>query len=192
MRTARRNGRNTSPTELGWLKQDNIELDFVTAGGGGAQQLAAGSLNICHSGYPDFARAALQGAPLKIIINDIVASPYAVFAKPAIKQIADLKGKLISIGGINDITLIYIKPFLASAGLKTSDVDFIYRQGGGRPLLRAGRRWRRRHDAQPADLFQGASRLGSPTSAIPKPMRRTSRSRSGPRTCPGRRKTATR
>jgi len=42
-------------TELGWLKQDNIELDFVTAGGSGAQQLAAGALDICHSGYPDFA-----------------------------------------------------------------------------------------------------------------------------------------
>src|SRR5262245_63793510 len=76
-------------TELGWLKQDNIELDFVTAGGSGAQQLAAGALDICHSGYPDFARASLQGAPVKIIINDIVASPYAVFAKPTIKQIAD-------------------------------------------------------------------------------------------------------
>src|SRR5213082_69054 len=90
-------------TELGWFKQDNIELDFVTAGGGGAQQLAAGALDICHSGYPDFARASLQGAPVKIIINDIVASPYAVFAKPSIKRIADLKGKLISIGGNNDI-----------------------------------------------------------------------------------------
>jgi NitT/TauT family transport system substrate-binding protein len=118
-------------TELGWLKQDNIELDFVTAGGGGAQQLAAGALDICHSGYPDFARAALQGAPLKIIINDIVASPYAVFAKPAIKQIAELKSKLISIGGINDITFIYIKPFLASAGLKTSEVDFIFAKAAG-------------------------------------------------------------
>jgi NitT/TauT family transport system substrate-binding protein len=113
-------------TELGWLKQDNIELDFVTAGGGGAQQLAAGALDICHSGYPDFARASLQGAPVKIIINDIVASPYAVFAKPTIREIADLKGRLISIGGNNDITFIYIKPFLAAAGLKTSDVDFIF------------------------------------------------------------------
>src|SRR3989454_4413419 len=113
-------------TELGWLKQDNIELDFVTVGGGGAQQLAAGALDIAHSGYPDFARASLQGAAVKIIINNIVASPYAVFAKPSIKQIADLKGKLMSIGGNNDITFIYIKPFLASAGLKTSDVDFVY------------------------------------------------------------------
>ena len=118
-------------TELGWFKQDNIELDFVTAGGGGAQQLAAGALDICHSGYPDFARASLQGAPVKIIINDIVASPYAVFAKPTIKQIADLRGKLISIGGNNDITFIYMKPFLASAGLKTSDVDFIFAKAAG-------------------------------------------------------------
>jgi NitT/TauT family transport system substrate-binding protein len=118
-------------TELGWLKQDNIELDFIVAGAGGAQQLAAGALDIAHSGYPDFARASLQGAAVRIIINDIVASPYAVFAKPNIKQIADLKGKLMSIGGNNDITFIYIKPFLASAGLKTSDVDFIYAKAAG-------------------------------------------------------------
>src|SRR5262245_13169140 len=89
-------------TELARPKQHNLELDIVTAGGSGAQQLAAGALDICHSGYPDFARASLQGAPVKIIINDIVASPYAVFAKPTIKQIADLKGRLISIGGNND------------------------------------------------------------------------------------------
>ena len=89
--------------EFGWLKEDKIDLDLVTVGGGGAQQLAGGSLNIAHSGYPDFARAALQGAPVKIVISDFIGSPYAVFAKPAIKQIADLKGKLISIGSINDI-----------------------------------------------------------------------------------------
>src|SRR5262249_49530304 len=118
-------------TELGWLKADNIELDFVTAGGGGAQQLAAGALAICHSGYPDFARAALQGAPVRIIITDRGASPYAVFARPAIKRIADLKGKLMSIGGNNDITFIYIKPFLASAGLQPGDVDFIYAKAAG-------------------------------------------------------------
>jgi ABC-type nitrate/sulfonate/bicarbonate transport system substrate-binding protein len=35
-------------------------------------------------------------------------------------------GKLISIGGVKDVTLIYIKAFLASAGLKAGDVDFVY------------------------------------------------------------------
>jgi ABC-type nitrate/sulfonate/bicarbonate transport system substrate-binding protein len=117
--------------EFGWLKQDNIDLDLVVVGAGGAQQLAGGALNIAHSGYPDFARAALQNAPERIVINDFVGSPYAVFAKPAIKQIADLKGKLISIGSIYDITLIYLKPFLASAGLSTTDVDFVYAKAAG-------------------------------------------------------------
>jgi NitT/TauT family transport system substrate-binding protein len=117
--------------EFGWLKQDGIDLELVAVGGGGAQQVAASSLNIAHSGYPDFARAALQGAPLKIVLSDFVGSPYGVFAKPAIKTIGDLKDKLISIGGPNDITLIYIKPFLASAGLKTSDVDFVYAKAAG-------------------------------------------------------------
>jgi NitT/TauT family transport system substrate-binding protein len=118
-------------SEFGWFKQDNIELDLIGVGAGGAQQLAGGSLNIAHSGFPDFARASLQGAPVKIIINDIVASPYAVFAKPSIKQIAELRGKLISIGGVKDVTLIYMKAFLASAGLKTSDVDFVYAKAAG-------------------------------------------------------------
>jgi ABC-type nitrate/sulfonate/bicarbonate transport system substrate-binding protein len=117
--------------EFGWFKQDNIDLDLVTVGAGGAQQLAGGALNIAHSGYPDFARAALQNAPVRIVISDVVGSPYAVFAKPAIKQIAELKGKLISIGSIYDITLIYLKPFLASAGLRTTDVDFVYAKAAG-------------------------------------------------------------
>src|SRR5690606_29357775 len=60
--------------EFGWLKQDNIALDYISVGGGGAQQLAGGSLNVVHSGYPDIARAALRGAATRIIINDVVAA----------------------------------------------------------------------------------------------------------------------
>jgi NitT/TauT family transport system substrate-binding protein len=117
--------------EFGWLKRDGIELDLVTVGGGGAQQLAGGNLNIAHSGFPDFARAALQGAPVRIVINDLVASPYAVFAKPSIKTVGELKSKLISIGGVKDVTLIYMKAFLASAGLQPGDVDFVYAKAAG-------------------------------------------------------------
>src|SRR5262249_56824847 len=40
-------------TELGWLKQDNIELDFVTAGGRGPQQPPPRPPHIFHSRYPD-------------------------------------------------------------------------------------------------------------------------------------------
>jgi ABC-type nitrate/sulfonate/bicarbonate transport system substrate-binding protein len=116
---------------LGWFKQDNIDLRLVTVGGGGVAQVAAGSLDMTHSGYPDFARAALHDAPVRIVLSDFIGSPYGVFAKKNINTIAALKGKLISIGGPNDITLIYIKPFLASAGVQTNDVDFVYAKAAG-------------------------------------------------------------
>ncbi len=113
-------------TSSGCAKDNGIELDIVTAGGGGAQQLAVGALNVAQSGFPDFFRAIAQGAPMRIFINNNSVPPYSVHAKAAHKKISDLKGKTISIGGVKDVTLIYMRPFLASAGLKTTDVDFIY------------------------------------------------------------------
>ena len=113
-------------TELGWFKENGVSLDMVVVGAGAAQQVAAGALNIGYIGFPDFIRATNQGAPLKIVINAISAPPYAVYAKPAIKQIAELKGKTVSIGGTKDVTLIYMEAFIASAGLKASNLDFVY------------------------------------------------------------------
>ena len=86
-------------TEFGWFKENGIDLDMMVVGSGAAQQVAAGALNIGYSGFPDFIRAINQGAPVKIVINAITAPPYGVYAKPAIKKIADLKGKTVSIGG---------------------------------------------------------------------------------------------
>lgn len=111
---------------FGWFKENGVEVDMLTVGPGAAQQLAAGSLNIGYSGFPDFVRAAHRGAPVKIVINGIGTPPYAIYAKPSIKTIADLKGKIISIGAAKDITTIYTAAFIGSAGLKIQDVDFVY------------------------------------------------------------------
>lgn len=113
-------------SEFGWFKENGVSVDMVAVGPGAAQQVAAGSLNIAYSGFPDFVRATNQGAPVKIVINAVDQPPYAVYAKPAIKNIADLKGKTISIGGIKDVTLIYMEAFIGSAGLKSSDIDWVY------------------------------------------------------------------
>ena len=113
-------------TEFGWFKENGVEVDMLVVGGGAAQQVAAGALNIAYSGFPDFIRATNAGAPVKIVINAIGQPPYAVYSKPAIKKISDLKGKIASIGGQRDITLIYMEAFLAGGGLKPSDLDFIY------------------------------------------------------------------
>lgn len=113
-------------TEFGWFKENGVDVDMVVVGAGAAQQVAAGALNLGYTGFPDFIRAIDQGAPVKIVINAITAPPYAVYSKPAIKKIADLKGKTVSIGGTNDVTLIYMEAFIGSAGLKASDLDFVY------------------------------------------------------------------
>src|SRR5688572_7417691 len=71
-------------SEFGWFKENGVAIDMVVVGGGAAQQVAAGALNLGYSGFPDFIRAINQGAPVKIVINAISAPPYAVYAKPAI------------------------------------------------------------------------------------------------------------
>jgi NitT/TauT family transport system substrate-binding protein len=112
--------------EFGWFKENGVSVDMVVVGPGAAQQVAAGSLNIGYSGFPDFIRATNQGAPVKIVINAVDQPPYAVYVEPAIKTINDLKGKTVSIGGIKDVTLIYMEAFIGSAQLKSSDVDWVY------------------------------------------------------------------
>ena len=111
---------------LGCFKDAGLGVELIATGATSAQQLAVGAVAISHSGFPDFMRATNQGAPVKIVVNDIVVPPYSVHAKPSIKSIADLKGKTIIIGGVKDVTLIYMKAFIASAGLKPSDVDFVF------------------------------------------------------------------
>jgi len=113
-------------TEFGWFKENGVDVDMVVVGAGAAQQLAAGALHLGYSGFPDFVRATNMGAPIMIVINGIAQPPYGVYAKPAIKNISDLKGKVVSIGGTKDITLIYMEAFIAGGGLKPKDLDFIY------------------------------------------------------------------
>jgi NitT/TauT family transport system substrate-binding protein len=112
--------------EFGWFKDNGVSVEMLAVGSGAAQQLAAGALDIGYSGFPDFIRATNEGAPIKIVINAVDEPPYAVYAKPSIKTITDLKGKTVSIGGVKDVTLIYMEAFIASAGLTPNDLDFVY------------------------------------------------------------------
>src|SRR5690606_39001042 len=43
-------------SEFGWFKENGVSVELIIARGavGGAQQLAAGSLNLAYSGFPDF------------------------------------------------------------------------------------------------------------------------------------------
>jgi NitT/TauT family transport system substrate-binding protein len=112
--------------EKGWFKENNVDIEMIPAGAGVAQQLAAGALDIGYTGCPDFMLATDHGAPIKIFMNAVKTPPYGVFAKPTVKKISDLKGKIVSVGGSKDVTLAYIGAMLASENLKPSDVDYVY------------------------------------------------------------------
>ena len=67
-----------------------------------------------------------MGAPIAIVRVEVQAPPYALIAKPAIKSLADLKGKVISLGGPKDITRIYVERMLAPNGVKPGEFDMVF------------------------------------------------------------------
>ena len=113
----------------GFFEAENLKVDivFVQSSANLVQQLAAGSLDITMStGLVDPIRAVAQHAPLAVVRLEVQAPPYALLAKSAIKDIKDLKGKLISLGGPKDITKIYVERMLAPSGIKPGEFDMVF------------------------------------------------------------------
>ncbi len=124
---------NLWPTMIGVQKgfyaAEGLDVDIIEVPSSAAQvqQLAAGSLDIAlTSGMVDIIRAIDKGAPLALIRFETDAPPYALVAKPAIKAIKDLTGKIISIGGPKDITRIFLERMLGPAGVKPGEYDLIF------------------------------------------------------------------
>ena len=113
----------------GFFEAEGVKVDivFVQSSANLVQQLAAGSLDITMStGLVDPIRGVSQRAPLAIVRLEVQAPPYALLAKPAIKELKDLKGKVISLGGPKDITKIYVERMLAPHGVKPGEFDMVF------------------------------------------------------------------
>jgi NitT/TauT family transport system substrate-binding protein len=104
-----------------------IDLVFAQSSAGVTQQLAANSINVSvGGGLVDPIRAIDKGAPLAILRIETQRPPYALIAKPSIKTIADLRGKIVSVGGLKDITRIFFERMLKPAGVAPGAVDLIF------------------------------------------------------------------
>jgi NitT/TauT family transport system substrate-binding protein len=115
--------------DKGFFTAENIKIDlvYVQASAAVIQQLAAGSLNMAMStGLVDPIRAIDQGAAIAIARFEVQAPPYVMMAKPSIKSLGELKGKVISVGGAKDITRIYAERMLAPHGVKPGEYDLVY------------------------------------------------------------------
>lgn len=113
----------------GYYAAEDLKLDlvFIQSSAALVQQLTAGSLDIALStGLADPIRAIDKGGAIAISRYEIQAPPYSLMAKPTIKTWADLKGKVISIGGPKDITRIYLERMAIPNGIKPSDYDTVF------------------------------------------------------------------
>jgi NitT/TauT family transport system substrate-binding protein len=112
----------------GYMAENGVALDLVAAPSSAAavQQIAAGSANLESGGLTDPLLAIDRGAKIALLRVETQVAPYSLWAKPAIKSIADLRGKLISIGGATDITRIYLERTLNPSGVKPGEYDMIF------------------------------------------------------------------
>ncbi len=104
----------------------NIKLTFVPSSAGVQQQLAAGALELSDAGLNDQVRAIFEGAPIALVRLEGQVPPYALLSQPAIKSIAELRGKTVMLGGEKDITRVYLERMLGQAGIKPGEYDLLY------------------------------------------------------------------
>jgi NitT/TauT family transport system substrate-binding protein len=114
--------------DKGYMAQNGVSLDMVAAPSSAAavQQLAAGSANLESGGLTDPLLAIDKGAKVAVLRVETQVAPYSLWAKPGVKAIADLRHKLISIGGAKDITRIYLERTLIPNGVKPGEYDLIF------------------------------------------------------------------
>jgi ABC-type nitrate/sulfonate/bicarbonate transport system substrate-binding protein len=97
--------------EKGFFTAQDIIIDRIFAPSSAAMmlQLAAGALDITVEGaFVDTIRGIEKGAPISIVRILVQTPPYELLARPSIRDLKELKGKTISIGGPKDITRIYL------------------------------------------------------------------------------------
>ena len=120
-------------TERKYYEAENLKVDAIVVGAavGVLQQLTAGSLNIAQAATDQSLRAILRGAPIRIVAGAASNAPFRVVAAKTIKSWSDLRRKTISVGGLTDVTLYFLRVMARKNGLADQDYDLLY--GGSTP-----------------------------------------------------------
>src|SRR5215471_9747191 len=120
-------------TEKKYYEVENLKVDSIVAGAavGVLQQLAAGSLNIGQAATDQTLRAIQRGAPIRIIAGAAANAPFRMVAAKGTRSWTELKGKTVSVGGLTDVTLHFLRTMARKNGLGDHDYDLLY--GGGSP-----------------------------------------------------------
>jgi ABC-type nitrate/sulfonate/bicarbonate transport system substrate-binding protein len=116
-----------------YYEAENLKVETIVAGSAASvlQQLVAGSLNVAQVATDQTLRAMLRGAPIRIIAGAVSNAPFRLVAAKTVKGWSDLKGKSVSVGGLTDVTLYFMRVMARKNGLADQDYDLLY--GGGTP-----------------------------------------------------------
>lgn len=119
--------------EKKFYEAEDLKVETYVAGAAVQvlQQLAGGSLNVAQGATDQSLRAILRGAPARIVAGAVANAPFRMVAAKTVKSWADLKGKTISIGGLTDVTLYFLRVMARKNGLADSDYDLSF--AGGTP-----------------------------------------------------------
>ena len=119
--------------EKKYYEAEGLSVDTIVAGSAASvlQQLAAGSLNIAQAATDQTLRAIMRGAPIRIIAGAASNAPFRMVAAKGTKRWGELKGKSLSVGGLTDVTLYFLRVMARRNGLADQDYDLLY--GGGTP-----------------------------------------------------------
>ena len=101
---------------------------YVQANAGVIQQLTVDAVNVSVGERPGRSdpRGRTRARRSRSARIEMQRPPHMLLAKPAIKSIKDLRGKIVSVGGPKDITRIFFERMLVPGGVDAKDVDLIY------------------------------------------------------------------
>jgi len=119
--------------DQGFMAAQKIEVEPVRidAASQSIQMVLTGAVDILSSNTELALKAIDKGADLVIIGNEAARVPWSLMARPEIKSIGDLKGKIIGVTQLQDASTTMTQLLLQKGGLKPGDYEMI--QVGGTP-----------------------------------------------------------
>jgi len=107
-----------------------VEISNMSGGSRGAQELAAGRIDVMHVGLSSVVRLNHGGADLRFIASLSNVIRFTLFSGPGVKTAADLKGGVVGVSTFGSESDATVTLALARLGLTRADVT-LKEYGGG-------------------------------------------------------------
>jgi NitT/TauT family transport system substrate-binding protein len=129
--------------EHGFFKQEGLDVAIEVYDGSDkiSEDLRAGSKQIAITSIENLIAEAYKGGPLRVVAGTAQRPPHYIIAQPAIKSLADLKGRTIGVVSLKEGTTFFVADIAKAGGFTLADVKVV--AAGGSPtrarLLKEGK-----------------------------------------------------